>query len=198
MEVAKALLKNCKDERLVSAFENVKFIKSLKQPFNLLASFSHSQFKRGKKDVGIYRWSDKWCKICKIYLQIGTKVALANGFIWEIKCFADCNSLNVFYFLICECCTTESYIGKTDDFWDQMNNHMSGVRHAKSSNHFDNHVIKCAEDNRISIKEPFFKVHILMVCSSYYKLLGSERNLHNRGFVTMNNKSNENIIPRIT
>ena len=192
LHVAKALLKNCKNERLKRAFDDVKFIQSFKQPPNILRTLSHSKFERNRNQVapGVHKCSSARCKICKLYLQVETEVSMNNGVIWQIRCVASCNSLNVLYFLECIFCGLENYIGKTDNCRERTNNHISGCRYGRTPNIFDQHVHTCATAKGMNLldsnNEPFFKLHILMVCSNYYKLLSYESALHKKGLDTMN------------
>ena len=121
-----------------------------------------------------------------MYLQVGKEVTMSDGSRWEVRSYADCNSLNVLYFLVCNFCNRESNIGKTDDCRERTNNHMSGCRHGRTSDKFDNHVFECAGKQGMDLVEPFFKLHILMVCNSYHKLLSYESSLHARGLDTIN------------
>ena len=114
---------------------------------------------------------------------------MSDGSIWEVRCFADCNSLNILYFLMCNFCNFETYIGKTDDGRERTNNHMSGCRHGRTTDDFDNHVFKCDKEKCMNLIEPYFKFYILMVCNNYYKLLSYESALHARGLDTLNNPS---------
>ena len=173
LHMDRTLLKNPLDNWLKNAFQNVTFINAYKQPPNLLRSLSSSKFVRGpiEKTPGVFKCSDKKCKICKLYLQVGTQVLMSNGETWEVKCFANCNSLNVLYFLVCNFCQEVSNIGKTDDCRERINNHISGCRHGRTTDKFDNHVYACAPQKGMELVEPYFKLYLLMVCSNYHKLL---------------------------
>lgn len=191
IQVAKSMLRQTKDERLINAFHDVKFIHAYRQPPNLLRSFTHSKFEQKKKNeveiVGVFKCGSDKCKICVSYLQLGTQVRMSNGFMWEVKCFGDCNSLNVLYFQICNVCNVASKIGKTDNFRDRTNNHISGCRWGNTSDKFDNHVFECWKGKNMGPPETFFKIWILMVCSNYHKLLSHESALHSQGLDTINN-----------
>ena len=189
LQVAKNLLQNPQDERLKSAFENVTFINAYKQPPNLLRSLSHSRFLQvqPERTAGVFKCLGPKCKICRLYIQVGNQVLMSDGSTWEVKCFANCNSLNILYFLVCNFCNVESYIGKTDDCRERTNNHMTGCRYGKSTNIFDKHVFGCAKERGMDLLEPYFKLYILMVCNNYHKLLSYESALHARGLDTLNN-----------
>ena len=126
------------------------------------------------------------CKICKLYLQVGDTISMSNDTTWKVKCFADCNSLNILYFLVCVFCNHESYIGKTSDGRERTNNHITCCRHGTGNDQFDKHVNKCARDKGKPLVEPFFKLHIMMVCNDYHKLLDYENKFHSQGLDTMN------------
>jgi hypothetical protein len=192
LQMAKNLLKTPQDDRLKSAFENVTFINAYKQPPNLLRSLSHSRFLRTEENrpAGVFRCTEPKCKICRLYLQVGTQVPMSDGSTWEVRCYANCNSLNILYFLMCNFCNLETYIGKTDDGRERTNNHMSGCRHGRTTNIFDNHVFECAKEKGMDLIEPYFKMYILMACNSYHKLLSYERALHARGLDSLNNPHN--------
>ena len=191
LEAAKSLIKNSQNERLKAAFQDVTFINAFKQPPSLLRSLSHSKFGGGIRNdgIGVFKCDDSRCKQCQLYLQVGNRVTFSNGVVWEVKCYADCNSLNVLYYLVCNFCEEETYIGKTDDGRERTNNHISGCRHGRSKNKFDKHVHACAVEKGMDLleSEPYFKYHILMVCSSYYRLLAYESALHAKGLDTLNN-----------
>ena len=136
--------------------------------------------------MGVFKCGSDKCKICISYLQLGTQVRMSNGFMWEVKCFGDCNSLNVLYFQICNVCKEVSNIGKTDNFRDRTNNHISGCRWGRTSDKFDNHVFGCWKGKDMEPPETFFKIWILMVCSNYHKLLSHESALHAQGLDTIN------------
>ena len=201
LHLSKSLIGNCKNDRMKSAFKDVQFIHSFKQPPNILRSLSHSRFitngSSNDQKVGVFHCNHGGCKICKLYLQTGTTVPMSNGETWEVKCYADCNSWNVLYFLVCNACLHESNIGKTDDARLRTNNHISGCRLGNGTNDFDNHVHQCMKDNgnqRMKdkgkvITEPYFTMYLLMVCNSYHKLLAYETYLHSKGMDTLNHPS---------
>ena len=134
---------------------------------------------------GIFKCGREVCKLCKHYLQECASFITSKGVEWKVKCHASCSSLNVLYFLVCNSCGTTSYTGKTDNFRNRTNDHISKCRSGKSTNRFDIHVFNCSRD--LETKEPFFKAYIFMVLNDYNKLLNLERNLHLAGHDTMNN-----------
>ena len=188
LDVTKSLIKQTKDERIKSAFGNVTFINSLRQPPNILRLLCKSQYRDNTHVIkkGLYKCQDKRCKICALYLQECDSFQTANGVTWEIRCFINCNSINVLYYLVCNYCHQESYTGKTDDMRDRMNNHITGCRHANTTDQFDIHVHNCAKSSKVPLSEPFFKLYAYMTLSNYNKLRTYEKKLHAKGFDTMN------------
>ena len=191
LHATKSFLRHAKDERISSAFHDVKFINAYRQPPNLLRSLSHSKFGQSTcnepEKVGVFKCTSKSCKICRLYLVEGTEVGMSNGSNWKVKCFANCHSLNVLYYLTCWFCKTATYIGKTNNFRQRTNNHISNCRTGNSTDQFDNHVYSCwKKKSDVLPPEPFFIANILMVCNDYHKLLSHESALHAKGLDTMN------------
>ena len=191
--VARQLIENSRNERIQKAFKNTKFVQALKQPPNLLRTLSNSTMIRKENTLtaGVEKCKDIRCKICRLYLQEVTSIEMANGFVWNIRCQANCNSMNIVYYLKCNFCNYTSYIGITDDTRDRTNNHISACRSGKSTDQFDNHVHTCGGLESLTKeekkeKEPYFKLYIMMVCSSYNKLLSYEKKFHATGMDTMN------------
>ena len=79
-----------------------------------------------------------------------------------------------------------SYTGKTDNLRDRTNNHITGCRHGKTSDKFDNHVYNCGKTRNLPAIEPYFKMYMFMALSDYNKLRNYESNLHAQGHDTMN------------
>ena len=193
VDVTKQLLKNTKNERLQKAFKDVQFVNAHRQPPNLLRQLSHSHFTSAEnislKTPGLFKCNGPHCKLCKFYVHQEKSFTTSNGTIWELKRFANCNSLNVIYFLQCNFCLRETYIGKTGDLRERTNNHISCCRHGSGNNIFDNHVYECAKTNGEQISEerhPFFTLHVMMVISDYDRLLSYESQLHSQRHDTMN------------
>ena len=159
--MAKSLIKQSKDERIKSAFTNVKFINSLRQPPNISRILCKSEYRENGHTIkkGLYKCQDKRCKICALYLQECESFQTANGVTWEIRCFINCNSINVLYYLICNFCKRESCTGKTDVIRDRTNNHITGCRHANTTDKFDIHVHNCAKRLQIPLTDPFVKLY---------------------------------------
>ena len=192
LNVTTDLIRNSKNKRIRDAFQGAKFIQSMKQPKNLLQLLSNSRFITAetsndhRKPKGIFHCDHGGCKICKLYLQKCSSFMTSNGSVWDVKCFANCQSKNVLYFLVCDFCNSTSYTGKTDDMRNRTNGHISKCRKGVSSNKFDVHVHNCAKAKKTVMREPFFKAYIFMVVNDYNKLLNLERKLHLAGHDTMN------------
>ena len=190
-EVAENLLKNSRNERIQKAFKDVKFINSLRQPPNLQRELCHSRFINTSSNYesqkkGIFKCNSLRCKICKIYLQECNSFLTANGFLWEIRCFINCNSRNIAYHLICNVCNFESYTGITDCLRIRTNNHITACRHGSGSDKFDKHVFNCAKSLNIPLVEPYFKMYVYLTIADYQKLRDYESLFHSRGYDTMN------------
>ena len=135
-----------------------------------------------KKENGVFRCNSSKCEICKFgYLQEGKSFVTSDGRTWDVKCHITCHSLNVLYFLVCNFCNTETKLGKTDNLRNRTNNHRSGCREGRGSDIFDNHVFNCKGP---TLREPLFRMYVLMACSNYDKLLNIERRLHLKGLDT--------------
>ena len=189
IQIAKNLINNSKDERIKSTFKEVNLIHAYKQPPNLLSLLSNSAFINKHSDTqkcGIFKCSDKRCKICALYIQSCKSFITANGTNWEVRCYIDCNSRNVVYYLVCCFCKKTSYTGKTDHLRPRTNNHITGCRLGNSTDKFDNHVFKCAQSMKLPLIEPFFKMYAFMSLNDYNKLRNYERKLHAEGHDTMN------------
>ena len=114
-------------------------IQAYRQPKNLPRTLSNSRFITDNTTIkaGLYKCNGARCDICKFYIKEETSFITSNGTNWEMKCFANCNSKNVIYFLVCNYCHITSYIGKTDKLRSCHNNHISVCRHGNGSDKFD-------------------------------------------------------------
>ena len=193
VEVTKQLLNNTKDLRIAKAFKDTKIIEAFKQPPNLLQLVSNSKFIHpfpkliiDPKRRGLWKCTHPLCKICQLYIIEGDSFQTSNGTVWNIRCPASCNSLNVLYYLKCRFCQgATTYSGKTDVFRQRTNGHISDIRHKRGGD-FDKHVRRCAKKKKISLTEPFFEATIFMVLKDYNSLLSYEAMLHAAGHDTMN------------
>ena len=193
LNVAQHLIRNRKNERIHNAFKEVQFVNAYRQPPNLLRQLTHSAFITPEnievKNPGLHKCGSQRCKLCKYYVREESSFITSNWTKWELEQFADCNSLNVIYFLQCNFCNRETYIGKTGNLRERTNNHISCCRTGSGFNIFDNHVYTCANTNGSNISEdfqPFFIFHIMMVIRDYDRLLSYEAKLHTQRHDTLN------------
>ena len=186
---AKNLLQNSKNSRIQEAFKDAHFINSYRQPPNLLRQITKAEFTTGASITtrGITLCGRKCCKICAQYLQECDSFETSNGTLWDIRCHIHCNSLNVLYFLVCNYCSKETKVGKTDNLRDRTNNHISCCRWGSGTDLFDLHVHNCAKSQNKQLLEPYFKVYAFMALKDYDSLRNHERRLHLQGHDTINN-----------
>ena len=185
---ANLLLTRCPDKETKKIFENKEVVLSLKQPPNLLKMLTTAKFESCEitnKNNGLYKCTDKRCKLCRLYIKECTSFITANGTEWHIKSHITCNSKLVLYFQRCASCDgIVSNIGKTNDLRLRMNNHISACRLGNSTDKFDNHVFNCKMSNDKS--EPYFYLTIFMEVNDVNKLLVYENYLHTNGHDTIN------------
>ena len=188
---ANFLLKSSTNERIKEIFSDQKVILSQRQPPNLLRLLSNAKFEEKTqsqltKQALILKCTDKRCKICLMYLQQDESFLLSNKNTWIVKRQMSCHSKNVIYYLTCNRCDgLTTYIGKTNNLRLRMNQHMSTCRTGNGSDKFDQHVHHCEEKNK-ELKEPFFKLYLLMELNDEKNLLTYESHFHKLGFDTMN------------
>ena len=113
---------------------------------------------------------------------------------WKVKSHINCHTMNVIYFLTCNCCNKESYIGitkgdKSRGFKVRMNQHISESRTGNSPCKFPQHVFNCGTKNNC-LKEPFFKIYIMVKFNDSLRLESLEANFHLKGYDTLNNPNN--------
>ena len=185
---AKNLIRNSKNKRIQEAFNDVQFINSYRQPPNLLRQITNAEFITGTRNSkrGITLCGRDICKICELYLQECDSFTTSNGTLWEIRCHIQCSSKNVLYYLICNFCSIESNVGKTDDLRARTNNHITCCRHGSGSDLFDLHVHSCAKSKKKPLIEPYFKLYVFMELTNYESLRNHERRLHLQGMDTIN------------
>ena len=186
IEVTKQLIKNSKNERINQAFKEIQLIQAFRQPKNLLRTLTNSSFNLQNNNPGTYKCIDKRCKICKLYLREGNTFLMSNGKEWHVKCFSNCNSHNVIYYLVCAFCEKTTYIGIAESLRERTNNHISCCRHGNGDNIFDNHVFNCAHTKNVQLNEPYFLLYIMMTLNDYNKLHAYESKFHADGLDTMN------------
>lgn len=183
------LLKDSRNERVNTIFGNSKILLALKQPPNLLRQISKAELNSIKNNAvenGIFKCTDKRCKLCQLYIQECNSFLTSNNVEWIVKCRITCNSRNVIYFLKCICCNFEvTYTGKTNVMRLRMNNHVTGCRYGNSSDRFDNHVYSCRLKHKCT-KEPFFQIYAFIKLPHEHLLITYESYFHSKGFDTMN------------
>ena len=191
VEVTRQLIERSKDQRLRTAFKDVKFVEAFKQPPNLLKQVSHSAFRSTNepgelRKKGLFKCKRPNCKICKLYIQEGDSFVTAKGETWEVRCYADCHSLNVVYYLSCLFCSMEeTYAGKTDVLRARTNQHISDIKCGRGGK-FDEHIRQCAKKHHKNLVEPFFQLRVFFVLKRYSQLLDYEAMIHASGHDTMN------------
>lgn len=131
----------------------------------------------------ISKCTDTRCKICRLYLQCVTSFNTASGKKWEIKNEMSCSSKNVIYFLKCNFCEVESYIGKTNNIRLRTNQHISSCRTGNGSDIFDLHVYNCKKEDD---PEPYFKLYLMLKKPDESSLLTYEHHFHCLGYDTLN------------
>ena len=75
--------------------------------------------------------------------------------------------------------------GKTWDFRERMNNHISACRNGGSSDLFDEHVYQCKQKHPDPDAEPYFHIYAFMIVRKE-SLLTYEKHLHKKGYDTIN------------
>ena len=186
VKLANQLLKNTENERLKAAFGNSQVVTALKQPPNLLRHLTRAEFNSVPKEAeehGLFTCSRSNCNLCKSYIVPCKSFTTSNNTEWTLKSRVTCHSKHVIYFLKCLSCEERTtYTGKTNNFRNRMNNHISECRSGKTTDRFDLHVHHCNKD----LKEPFFKVYVFVEVMDATLLESYERYLHKCGHDTMN------------
>ena len=189
VQQANFMLQSSSNDRVKEVFNNHQIILSLKQPANLLRQLSKSQFESitpGKTENGIFRCSDKRCKLCRLYIKPCKSFNTINGFEWVVRSHITCQSKNILYYLKCLACNGRTtYTGKSNNTRNRMNCHISESKSGNTSDRFDTHVHKCMQQNNY-YDEPLFEIFMFMSLKHEYQLITYENYLHNRGFDTIN------------
>ena len=191
--ISKNLLEKSRNARVTEVYRNVQPIISLRQPRNLLRRLSKAEFSSSNStsdehsnEPGLFRCNSNSCLLCKDgYIQQCKSFKTSNGFDWQIRCYINCNSKNVIYFLKCTSCNTTTYIGKTNNFRKRLNGHKSSSNLGTSSDVFDNHVFRCRKKKNYTAS-PNFLVYALLTVKHKELLLTYEDHFHRLGFDTMN------------
>ena len=186
-------------DRIKKVFGNCTVMQAYKQPKNLLHQLTKAAFTstpQQNKDeqehennkVGLFKCGGPKCKLCKLYIQPCASFITQNGTEWHIKSKIDCNSLNVIYWLKCMKCNQKdatTNTGKTWDFRERMNNHITACRHGGSTDLFDEHVYECKKKHPDPDIEPYFHIYAFMTVRKE-NLLTYEKHLHRKGYDTIN------------
>ena len=184
---ANLLLDSCPDEETRNLFAQKQVIHAMKQPPNILrqvtsAKFFGSNTSSLQKQNGIFRCSEKRCKIHRGYLMECSEFKVANGSTWHVSSHITCDSKFVVYFQVCNGCDSFSSVGKTNNLRKRTNVHISSCKSGKTTDLFDKHVYACKKDHA----DPVFKLYVLLELNSYDKLRVYEDNFHKKGFDTLN------------
>ena len=186
---SKYLLQNTRDDKLKEIFANSKIVLSLRQPKNLLRHLTSAKFTTkisvNKNMNGLFKCTNKSCKLCQLYIQECDSFICSNGIKWTIKNHITCNSKNVIYYLKCVSCNYVTYTGKTNNLRLRMNNHISACRHGETTDIFDKHVFKCRLNHNVH-EEPFFLIYTFIELPDEKMLLTYESHLHSKRLDTLN------------
>ena len=186
-------------ERIKNVFNNCTFMQAYKQPKNLLRQLTKAVFSTPQgpldnnmnethKEAALVKCKSSKCKLCQLYIQPCDSFQTSNGTVWQIRNRIDCNSLNVLYWLKCMKCKKKdatTNTGKTWDFRERMNNHISACRNGRSSDLFDEHVYHCKQKHPDPDAEPYFHIYAFMIVRKE-SLLTYEKHLHKKGYDTIN------------
>ena len=190
--------KNIHSDYLKEIFDKNNIILSQRQPKNMKRILAPSTFTSIPSITltqnGLFKCSNKRCKICTLYINETKSFKMSNGLIWEIRRNITCKDINVIYYLKCNMCNKKTtYIGKTIGdltvgFKSRMNQHISESRTGISTCKFPRHVYNCGLHNNC-LKEPFFEINIMLKLNSSHQLLTLENHFHQKGYDTLNNPS---------
>ena len=182
---ANMLLENCPDETTKDLFKQKRVIHAMKQPPSILRQLTSAKFHGTDDSIkpnGIFKCSDKRCKIHKSYLVQCKEFKVANGETWTVPSHITCKSKMVIYYQICTGCNIFSNIGKTNNLRKRTNGHINHCKTGVTTDKFDRHVFACKQDHL----PPFFKLYVLLEVNDYEKLRVYESSFHNKGFDTCN------------
>ena len=157
------MFNDIQSDHLKNAFKNSNKLLAQEQPKNLLHLLSNVRFNTDTNNfiklMGLFKCTDKYCKICLLHVNEGNNFVMSNDMRRELHSHVTCRHINVVYYLKCNMCDhKETYIGKTfgDNvvgFKSRINQHISDCRTAK----FHIHVNYCALKYK-SLKEPYFQL----------------------------------------
>ena len=192
-------IENSNSDYLKEVFNDSKIILAQRQPKNLLNLLTNAKYNSKVQNEnnlnGLHKCTDKRCKICKLYINECSSFTCSNGIKWEIRSKITCSTTNVLYYLKCNMCRLETYIGKTIGdvnigFKARMNNHISESRTGISSCKFPRHVYHCGIKNG-KLNEPYFEINIMLTTNDPLKLEYLEKHFQNKGYDTLNNPARD-------
>ena len=147
MNSIRTLISDKRFGQLHNVFKDANIVVGYKQPKSLAKLLTKAKFSNTKlhktesisdNSLGIFAaCKDSPCNLCdNNYIQECSSFKAANGEIWEIKAYIDCNSKNVLYYLTCNMCNgAVTYTGRTKTkLRTCTNNHISCCRSGKGSN----------------------------------------------------------------
>ena len=184
-------LSSSNNPRIKKVYGNASTVLSLKQPPNILKQLTRAEFKSNRqpsKCVGLFKCSDKRCKICKLYIQECKSFLTANGKEWFVRSHITCQTRCVIYYLECIPCDGKTtYCGKTNNLRKRINCHISEILSGNTTNIFDRHVHSCQNKLRLNqLVEPYFRLFILLEVPEEKLLLPYESYFHSQKIDTMN------------
>ena len=91
---------------LKNVFKNTSIILSQKQPKKILRVLSNARFNTDTniQPKGLFKRTDKRCKICLLYINEGNNFVMYNNMRWEFRSHLICRGINVIYYLKCNMC----------------------------------------------------------------------------------------------
>ena len=91
---------------LKNVFKNTSIILSQKQPKKILRVLSNARFNTDTniQPKGLFKRTDKRCKICLLYINEGNNFVMSNNMRWEFRSHLICRGINVIYYLKCNMC----------------------------------------------------------------------------------------------
>ena len=171
--VIKTILKDVSGDQMKKAFSNHRVVLGTRQPKNLRNLLTRSRFSShphrelcSRPPSGLFN-----CGSC-IYHNLGYltecvsfKFGQFNQFEWVYNRRFDCDSKNVIYIVICNCCW-KFYIGETGDFKVRTCGHKSNTLHPENANckKLAYHLNKCS-----SRVQPYFRIYPMYYVDDKYK-----------------------------
>ena len=74
-----------------------------KDPKNLLRFWSKAKFNTDTNNFiqpkGLFKRTDKHCKICSLYVNQDNSLIMSNNMRWELRSHVTCRDINVIYYL---------------------------------------------------------------------------------------------------